>query len=1595
MGQDAVARSLAALGAGRQPSAEERGQAVIDEFRGHPNSNAGYNALVNSYRAIGVDLDKERREQRTASELDDWHARVANSEENWNSWLARHVNTFLPMKNDAAYERAMIRARDGNLEPGDAELIATQDRLRELDAHASTGSRIAGEVAGIPMLVLQNAVGGAALRGAGMGLSALGARGAGAVLAGGAVGGARTGLLGLAGRAGGVAVRQSLSAPLIPSLYGQSVIQNNVANHRDPLDLAGLPAALGMAAIQNTILGSLSQYGQGMGTGALGFVGRGVFRTGAGIAEQQVADILTSASGLSSGYGVIGDFIDGRSGDAMQHLAVQAATFAAFHGLHEAQHENAKSTAPPVLIAFNDALGHLSRSGLSKDAAARALAPAFDAFSDAMHRDANLTSEQAQTVADKLPEGPVRDMAKALADAMPEKSGTLKTPEEALGPPKASPQAEPGQTSTPGVNAITGHSGTLEAIHSVFPESRETASGALRATIGDRTLDMRVDPSSGAVRLDFGWSASEKAGVSENLQRGSLGVFREMRKLADKLKQSGAAIEYTANDAHAGAYERMLNKAGYEQVGGPVGKRGSLDVRTWRPAAEKSTEWQAKYQELRNRGISDANARGMADLLHPAQAPEAAKTRERVNEAETAHREALVAESDALKSLQRAKSFGFSAEGLAKANKTYQDAVARRLEARDNLRKAGEVAAHADITARKVETGNRSPQWQATYKAEIAKGNSENGAARVANLHYPEQRANPEARAMMSAALGEMSRRQAAPEMVDHVTGHFRGLLQADPTTAHEYADLMREAYGNGKVGELTKAKDSPEFERWVRNVSSEYAKRWGLSEASVRRDLQRTVQEGLTVSQTVTQDQGANRGLRSGPVAGAAQVHRGESETGGIAGPRAPAVRGAAGGNVVEPPAGGAPPTEAERRGGSIGGGQPDAGTIERPRRVTALANQVTDAERARNNMAPREAPGGPSNQERWDAARQRLNEDPMAAVRLVDDLAKNPRPPTADENAMLLVRKIALENEHARAMLQVIADGKPGQQADAITMRANEAREEALYGELKKLYDVIAKTGTEAGTAFQFRAQLATEDFSLGGMLRNAEGAKGEPLTKEERQQIIEQQQKIADLQKQLDEAQKVVQNTGGAKSPEFDRAQKVGVDIKEEQNKFKRQINTWRDAKRTFGQKFEDWLVKLRRAFVISSPKTMIKIIAASAERMVFSPMEQAAGAIWARIPGISKIAAMAPREGRGFNRETEVKAMYDGFSKGLQDSLQTLKTGHSELDVLYGSTDMPRSWLDFVGELHAAGKAPAVRAEYTRSFLERLDHGIARGQDVTSPTALMRIGLEAYKDSQAAKFQQDNRVVDAWKRAVSTLKAKDAGAASRAIGTGMQLMVPVVRIPTNLVAEAFNYAFGSVTGLTRAGMALSRGIEGMKPAEADLIMRSLKKGSLGLAAMTLGFLNPNIFGGYYSGKRKESDVPTGGIRTGLGTVPSWLLHNPLLEVLQLGATVRRSLEGVRRGQSTNTINAVGAGILGLTEEVPFMRQTVEMSHAFIPSRRGRYFGELLKSFTVPQAIQWLAGETDKDSRGEPIQRHPHNVGQYISEGIPGLRQTVPLR
>ena len=498
----------------------------------------------------------------------------------------------------------------------------------------------------------------------------------------------------------------------------------------------------------------------------------------------------------------------------------------------------------------------------------------------------------------------------------------------------------------------------------------------------------------------------------------------------------------------------------------------------------------------------------------------------------------------------------------------------------------------------------------------------------------------------------------------------------------------------------------------------------------------------------------------------------------------------------------------------------------------------------------------------------------------------------------------------------------------------------------------------------------------------------------------------------------ANRIAELTDKIAKKDFTTKKRTPITLDSEATKLKAQLErlklNWKEGlnfermkNRGKVEKGADWITRLKRFQILSSPVSLAKLVSAAAERLAFTPMEEAAGAVIGKL--IPSVAERAAREG-SWSARAEGRAIASTVKEGMKDAWDILRTGRSDLDALYGHRQTEKSnWMDFWGRVHGTLKAAAKRAEFARSYTKRMENAAAHNVDVTDELVKLKIGIEAYKDANRSIFLQDNFVTDAYQAAIGRLQQKDITTGKptlrgKATATALRILMPIVKVPTNIVGETLQYVTGSVTGSAKLADAFYRGVENLKPEEADIIMRSLKKGSIGLATMALGFFNPDIFGGYYQSgeKRRKDEAKAGGIRVGVElpifghNVPAFVLHNPLLETLQIGATVRRVMDShisKKNWEHKGAWEGIYAAGLGLGEQVPFIRETFELGKAFNLRQKGAFWGELAKSQLIPQALQWAAQQSDKDDAGEVIKRRPTTVLQHLEMGIPVLRQDVP--
>lgn len=448
----------------------------------------------------------------------------------------------------------------------------------------------------------------------------------------------------------------------------------------------------------------------------------------------------------------------------------------------------------------------------------------------------------------------------------------------------------------------------------------------------------------------------------------------------------------------------------------------------------------------------------------------------------------------------------------------------------------------------------------------------------------------------------------------------------------------------------------------------------------------------------------------------------------------------------------------------------------------------------------------------------------------------------------------------------------------------------------------------------------------------------------------------------------------------------------------------------------EKTLDAVADAKRVAILSSVPVAFKLAAASTELMILTPIEAAGGGVLSKLPLLRSVAARAPRYGR-FSLSVEGKALAEGVSNWVNDAKSIWKRGKTDYELRYGDGQKIHTGKglgEILGRLHAILKAPAARQEFARSFKYREEYYDKMNLPVSGEEMQTRIGLEAVLDAGRSIFKNDNPAVNLYNRfIVSGLKsiadkrkeAKDPY--GETIARGFQLLfkeaLPIVKIPTNIFARMAEHALGTGSGLIRLLVAGFKGLKNIEPSQADLIMQNLRRGNIGLAFLLYGYFNPGVAGGYFQkGKYPgEDDADFGELKIGGVKVPKLLVHNPLLEMIQVGATiakVREERKSKLNPEQKGLYDATYKAFLGLVEEVPFVSELKHVADTVLNEHDKRSFiGELLKSH-IPAVIQQGAAMVDplkdkKDAKGKPVRRDPEGIGETIEMGIPGLRNTIP--
>lgn len=463
----------------------------------------------------------------------------------------------------------------------------------------------------------------------------------------------------------------------------------------------------------------------------------------------------------------------------------------------------------------------------------------------------------------------------------------------------------------------------------------------------------------------------------------------------------------------------------------------------------------------------------------------------------------------------------------------------------------------------------------------------------------------------------------------------------------------------------------------------------------------------------------------------------------------------------------------------------------------------------------------------------------------------------------------------------------------------------------------------------------------------------------------------------------------------------------------------------AGRTGAEKALDLTAGWGRFLKLTGVSTLQKISAAAAERsLVFRPLEEFLGAGISKVPLVRDFAREAPIEGGGSLKA--VAKSYSGFfGKAAREELKAhLRGSEGPMALALGKPHLggeTPAWMSYPGHIHAGLKAPAKIAGYEYAMEKQAVHYLHLGQaeKLTDPVVIEEMKARAWEHANRDIFMGDNAAVNAFRRASAHQEGDSL--AARAGKTVANVLMPIVKVPTNYALEATDYlaglpkAAGYMAGTIRAGKkalagesaslaeVVHAGLQALPNGRADLILRQLKKGSLGAGLIALGATGVVRVGGYYDGPRREGDLQPGQIEIAGHVVPHMILHYPALEALQVGGAIYRA---------KTLAGGLGTAAKGLAEGVPFVETPVSMARDLWGREPMKAVGQFERGMTIPPDAQRLARVLDQKRPTTPAEKLLQQLGwqdieakkrktrgpllhQLVGQeelGIPGLRDNV---
>jgi hypothetical protein len=437
----------------------------------------------------------------------------------------------------------------------------------------------------------------------------------------------------------------------------------------------------------------------------------------------------------------------------------------------------------------------------------------------------------------------------------------------------------------------------------------------------------------------------------------------------------------------------------------------------------------------------------------------------------------------------------------------------------------------------------------------------------------------------------------------------------------------------------------------------------------------------------------------------------------------------------------------------------------------------------------------------------------------------------------------------------------------------------------------------------------------------------------------------------------------------------------------------------------QKAVDWIPRLNRFNILTSPKIIGKLIAAGAWQLSVTPLRKSIQTGLGKTV-LKSVAEKAPTEGR-----LSVKQLAENYNQLMKkafykDIPNTFKEGKSEI---YGfGTERksiptePTHFTDYVNNSHAVAKLLPFRSEYYASRQAATEYAIRQGWDLNDLATENTIHTLALDNAERNIFKSPNAVSKKYQGMIDNLKT--TGTIGYMAATALDVIFPVKTIPLNIMKDLSSYVGGGAAAYGRVKKV--GGVEHLSAEDADYVMRNAGKNIVGAIGIAAAYgLASSAFGGLYhkgdvihaDDQEKESyRVTVAGKEI---DVPAWALHHPVIIGTMIGADVKKQMQdGEKEMKHVDLSTAIGKSTISVLESIPFLSGPANLFEAARDKKDPAHklniwAAKEVRNIAEPSVVQHYAKEHDVDEFGNKIRRKEDSFTDVMKAGIPKLRQTLP--